>query len=375
MNVINAGNRYQIYGEDVKTYRYLPAGTYIINFHPMMGFSLQLRDDLTVTEDKIYGNTEKKVAKAMKSYHCSNRNFGVLLSGQKGIGKSLFVRVLAREAMKENIPVITVTESAPGIANFISSIQQDCVVVFDEFEKTFTINDEENQQDTLLSLFDGMDGGHKLFIVTCNDLTHISTYMLNRPGRFHYHFTMSAPTPEEVQEYMEDKLLPEYHDSIHEVVNLANVVDMPYDYLRAITFELNQGYSLKEAMSDLNITRADEMTFDVSILLSNGITYDAWNEEIDLNDKYSHSIRGKHYTKDGAPHGCVVHFHPSDIKIVNKEFIVDTNILLSSWDEYDFEMGTEEERERAAQEWNKNVTVVKIVLKKCPASMVSRYFV
>jgi len=35
MNVINAGSRYQIYGEDVKTYQKLPVGTYLVNFHPM----------------------------------------------------------------------------------------------------------------------------------------------------------------------------------------------------------------------------------------------------------------------------------------------------------------------------------------------------
>ena len=147
MNVINAGSRYQIYGEDVKTYQKLPVGTYIVNFHPMQGFSLSIRNDLTVTEEKIYGNSLYKVNKVMKSYNSVNRNFGVLLSGQKGIGKSLFVRLLAEESIKANLPVVTVTMAAPGLATFISSIDQDCVVIFDEFEKTFTMTGEENQQE------------------------------------------------------------------------------------------------------------------------------------------------------------------------------------------------------------------------------------
>ena len=167
MNIINAGSRYQVYGEDVKTYQQLPVGTYLVNFNPMSGFYLSIRTDLEVTEDKIYGTSSYKINKVMKSYDAmAHRNFGVLLSGQKGIGKSLFVRLLAEEAIKKGLPVVTVTMYVPGIANFIASIDQDCVVIFDELAKTFAIKEDENQQDELLSLFDGMDGGHKLFVVT-----------------------------------------------------------------------------------------------------------------------------------------------------------------------------------------------------------------
>ena len=374
MNVINAGSRFQIYGEDVKTYQKLPVGTYLVNFNPMAGFSLTIRNDLTVTEDKIYGNSMNKVNKVMKSYNVVDRNFGVLLSGQKGIGKSLFVRLLAEEAIKMNMPVVTVTAPAPGIANFISSIEQDCVVIFDEFEKTFTMTEEENQQDALLSLFDGMDGGHKLFIVTCNDLDHISQYMLNRPGRFHYHFTMMPPTPEEVEEYMKDKLEPQYHHNIHDVVNLANLVDMPYDYLRAIAFELNQGYSLKEAMSDLNITRTDDTRFEVTAILSNGLRFEAWGVHLDLNDHGAQYVHVRRYEKDAFPHEFTIYVTPADAQIVGKEFVIKDHLRQPRWGSYDFE-GSEEETEKMAEEWEKNVTLDKIILKKEKDYGVARYLV
>lgn len=38
MNIVNAGSRYQVYGEDVKTYKELPIATYSVGFNPMMGF-------------------------------------------------------------------------------------------------------------------------------------------------------------------------------------------------------------------------------------------------------------------------------------------------------------------------------------------------
>lgn len=374
MNVINAGSRYQIYGEDVKTYQKLPVGTYIVNFHPMQGFSLAIRHDLTVTEEKIYGNSLYKVSKVMKSYNTVNRNFGVLLSGQKGIGKSLFVRLLAEESIKAGLPVVTVTMAAPGLATFISSIEQDCVVIFDEFEKTFTMSGEENQQDELLSLFDGMDGGHKLFIVTCNDLDHMSQYMLNRPGRFHYHFTMMPPTPEEVEEYMRDKLEPQYHHNIHDIVNLANVVDMPYDYLRAIAFELNQGYSLKEAMSDLNITRTDDTRFEVTAILSNGLRFEAWSVKLDLNNHSPQYVHVRRYEKDAFPSEFTIYITPSDAQIVGKEFIIKDHLKQPRWGAYDFE-GSDEECEKMAEEWDKNVTLEKVILKKEKDYGVARYVV
>lgn len=374
MNVINAGSRYQVYGEDVKTYQQLPVGTYIVNFHPMQGFYLSIRNDLAVTEDKIYGNTMTKVMKVMRSYNAVDRNFGVLLSGQKGIGKSLFVRLLAEEAIKKGMPVITVTSSVSGLTEFISSIEQNCVVVFDEFEKTFTITEDENQQDALLSLFDGMDGGHKLFLVTCNDLEHMSQYMLNRPGRFHYHFTMMPPTPEEVEEYMKDKLQPQYHENIHDIVNLANVVDMPYDYLRAIAFELNQGYSLKEAMSDLNITRTDDTRFEITVFLSNEFRFEAWDVKLDLNDHSQRYVHVRRYEQDNLPHEFTIYIVPSEAQISGKEFVINTKLCQPRWGEYDFE-GSEEECEKLAEEWNKNVRIEKVILKKVQTYNVARYLV
>lgn len=89
MNIVNAGSRYQVYGEDVKTYKELPIATYSVGFNPMMGFWLIKHDDLAINEDTIYGNHARRAEKILKSFAASERNFGVILSGKKGIGKSL----------------------------------------------------------------------------------------------------------------------------------------------------------------------------------------------------------------------------------------------------------------------------------------------
>ena len=85
-------------------------------------------------------------------------DLGVILSGDKGIGKSLFSKMLGIKAKESGIPVILVDEYIPGIANFLDDIEQTVMVLFDEYDKTF---DEKkyNCQAEMLSLFDGMSAG------------------------------------------------------------------------------------------------------------------------------------------------------------------------------------------------------------------------
>ena len=58
----------------------------------------------------------------------------------------------------------------------------------------------------MLTLFDGFSTGKKMFIVTCNSLYDLNDYLVNRPGRFLYHFRFDYPTAEEITQYLQDKL-------------------------------------------------------------------------------------------------------------------------------------------------------------------------
>jgi len=377
MNIVNAGSRFQVFGEDVKTFRNLPIGTYTINFHPMQGFYLTSHEDLTVIEDVIYGSSQKKVTKIMQSYKLMNgRNFGVLLSGQKGIGKSLFVRLVAQEGIKEGYPVIVVDSAAPGIASFISSIAQDCVVIFDEFEKTFRDTDEWKPQDEMLSLFDGIDGGHKLFIVTCNELDNLSQYMINRPGRFHYHITMKPPTMEEVEQYMRDKVNPKYETAIQDVVQLSGAIEMPYDYLRAIAFELNQGYSLKETMQDLNITKANNLTFDIKAYRKDNAVYEAWNITLDLTSRRYEWLTVNNYdTATGRRDSVSIQICPSKAHLIGSEYIINEGIINHKYDADDFWEDDDEVAKKKAQEANEKWIFDRIVLTRVKTYGSDRYLV
>ena len=192
--------------------------------------------------------------------------------------------MLATEANKRGLPVIVVNTYYPGISGFLSSIDQKVVVLFDEFEKTFVEVDDYDPQVEMLSLFDGFDNGRKLFVITCNSPNKLNEFFVNRPGRFHYHFSLDLPNDDEVREYLHDQLKEEYYDAIEGVVSLAHMTDVSYDYLRAIVFELNQGYSLEETMDELNITRTRDVYFDAVLVTSVGV-YHAYSISVDFSSR------------------------------------------------------------------------------------------
>jgi len=157
-----------------------------------------------------------------------------------------------------------VKEYIPGLENFLSTIEQEVIVLFDEFEKMF---EKPEGQNSLLSLLDGVDNGKKLYVITCNEVNKLNTYMLNRPGRFHYHFKFETPSKEEVEEYMNDKLDDAFKIHIAKLSNMAEVMNFTYDSLRAIAFELNHGYSLEETLTDLNIKIDNVNNVDYELVL------------------------------------------------------------------------------------------------------------
>lgn len=253
MNVVAFGGNYKIYGDGLDVYQKIPAGYYGVSFNPQEGFSLHKRSDIVPAEQKVYGSHLRKVDKVLSTHKRLGRNMGIILSGVKGSGKSLFAQILASKFVSEGGAVIVVDTNIHGIAGFLMSIRQDVLVLFDEFEKVFIQN--RGEQDALLPLFDGLDCGNKLFVITCNGSSDgISEYMLNRTGRFHYHFEFSTPCSDDIRQYMNDKLDDCDDETIEKIVSFACEESITFDCLRAIAFDMNLGYSLEETIEDLNIS-------------------------------------------------------------------------------------------------------------------------
>lgn len=258
MHIVESGKRYRIFNSAITTYDQLPPKTYRVDYDPETRiFSLLEAHDFEIPETKIYGQHLDKVKKVLNSMDKMNRNLGVILSGDKGIGKSLFSKCLGLKARKKGIPVILVNEYHEGIANFLEEIEQTVMILFDEYDKTFD-EKKHNCQAEMLSLFDGVSAGKKLFVITCNEIQSLSQYLINRPGRFHYHFRFLYPTADEIRDYMEDKLDKQYYDEIENVIAFSVRMNLNYDCLRSIAFELNNGLKFQEAINDLNIIRISQ---------------------------------------------------------------------------------------------------------------------
>lgn len=346
MNVVHSGDTFQIYGDALKTYTALPAGTYEVSFNKFSGFFLTSHNDLAISESKIYGCSEKKVQKVLDSFAKVDRNFGVILSGRKGIGKSLFARLLAVKAREREIPLLLVTTYFPGIANFLSSIEQEVIVLFDEFEKTFADKEGVSPQEEMLPLFDGLDGGKKLFLITCNEVNKLNTYLLNRPGRFHYHFMLNGPNPDEIREYLEDKLDEQYHPLIKKVVGFAANTNITYDILRAIAFELNNGYSFEETLMDLNISKEESPRYDMIAEFADGSRWRCDNECIDM---YSSDMRYYWFCEPKTDRKLIrLDFEPTDIvmDVENAEMFLDGDLATKYVDEDDFYLDKPEDKSK-----------------------------
>lgn len=111
MHIVESGKRYRIFNNAITTYDQLPPKTYRVDYDPETRiFSLLEAHDFEIPETKIYGQHLDKVKKVLNSMDKMNRNLGVILSGDKGIGKSLFSKCLGLKARKKGIPVILVNE-------------------------------------------------------------------------------------------------------------------------------------------------------------------------------------------------------------------------------------------------------------------------
>lgn len=277
----------------------------------MSGFFLELYPNIEITE-KIYGVHRDKVTKVMNSFKLFDRNLGVILSGAKGIGKSICAKLLAEDAVAQGYPLIVVNQYIPGIADYISSIEQEVVVLFDEFDKTFFSGDRDSigdPQTEMLTLFDGLSMGKKLFVVTCNELKNLNDYLVNRPGRFHYHFRFDYPTDKEVREYLFDKLSAELADEIEKVVAFSHKVDLNYDCLRSIAFELSIGSTFEKAIADLNIMNIQREEYNIIVMFKNGTRSRMLkNYPLDLFEDEEVSIRM--HDEDGYDFN--IRFNPTD---------------------------------------------------------------
>lgn len=186
----------------------------------------------------------------LKYWEQSESNVGVMLSGPKGVGKSSdIVDFCVRSGAK-----VIVIDKGMHIGNLINLLitpeLNNSIIVFDNFEKHF--NDE--MQQALLPLFNGVYRTRLCFLVEVNYLDQVNDLYKDRLGRILFHEEYTYLNSDIIIDYVNDQLVnPAYKDEFFGVMQKVN--EVTYDILCHTVRVINRlELPPKRAANMLNIT-------------------------------------------------------------------------------------------------------------------------
>jgi SpoVK/Ycf46/Vps4 family AAA+-type ATPase len=111
---IRNGNRITIADDNaINVTEKLPAHNYIVSVDPFGGYYLEIVDNF-VNPDKLYGSVSRDTERFIRTYKDRPQSTGIMLSGEKGSGKTLLARNLGIECQKIGIPCIIINAPHSG---------------------------------------------------------------------------------------------------------------------------------------------------------------------------------------------------------------------------------------------------------------------
>ncbi len=252
---LKSGNTFRVSSKEaMDLHDLLPAGNYVVKEMPMDGpLYLEMIDSFEI-KGKRYGDLDKNTDRILNTFMDRSSSTGVMLAGEKGSGKSLLAKNLAIEAAKR-LQIPTIVINAPWVGDkfnaFMQTIEQPCMVLFDEFEKVY----DSDSQEQALTLLDGVFPSKKLFVLTCNDKWRIDQHMRNRPGRLFYMLDYKGLDTAFIIEYCNDNLKATLIHHTEKLCQIASLFSQfNFDMLKATVEEMNRyDEAPEDALRMLNV--------------------------------------------------------------------------------------------------------------------------
>lgn len=296
----------------IKNLKQLENKNYLLQYSEFEGYFLIEQEDF-ILPTKIYGNENEFAKKVIHTFGQSDRNTGVFLVGNKGTGKSLTAKIIAKAS---NLPVIIITQnySDDAFISFLSDLKQEVVPFVDEFEKVY----KNEEQEVYLSILDGILSTKKLFLFTSNSFD-VETNLKSRPSRVRYLRKYNGLSKEVIDEIIDTELVDKTNkQSVIEVCNILSEVSM--DVLLTLIDEMNvYKISAQEAVKDLNI-QVEFSEFDV-LMIADGRRS---NTKVWFNPLTREEFTLEYRDKDGMWRWKTIKMKDMDIKFVGEKYHIDT---------------------------------------------------
>jgi len=243
----------------------LHVGTHEVRFNRCSGeYYLEQIDDLKIS-CKLYGKTTHHANRILSTFEYRSASTGVLLSGEKGTGKTLLAKRISIDAAAKGIPTIVINQAwlGDGFHQLMQMITQPVIVLFDEFEKVY-----KEDQDQLLTLLDTIYSSKKLFLFTINDPWSVNSHVINRPGRIFYFIKFDGLDAHFIREYCEDVLEAKEH--IPMICIMSGFFHaFNFDTLKAMVEEMNRyGETPTQILTMLNINPTLERVTNKKVIIN-----------------------------------------------------------------------------------------------------------